>query len=113
MPNPVALILPQLGKEDYEWMSSSPVDTRPPMVGHVVVSSSLAFGITPTAWLLTLFHLSCFALRTDLPFPLVGRNPHDYYHDSVTIALSRLRPSHVPSRRNVRARRRLPTHGLQ
>jgi hypothetical protein len=71
------------------------------MVGRVMVSSNLALGITPTAWLLTILHLSCFALRTALPFPLVGRYPHDYYHDSVTIALARFRPSHVPSPSNV------------
>src|SRR6266511_1275323 len=63
--------------------------------------SSLAIGITPTSWSVPIIHLSCFALRTDLLFALVGRNPHDYYHDSVTLALARLRPSRVPSPSNV------------
>jgi len=43
----------------------------------------------------------------------VGRNTHDYYGGSVTLALSGRRPSRVPSLMNVLARRRLPTHALE
>ena len=46
-------------------------------------------------------YLSPFALCMALPCSLVGRNSHDYYGDSVTIGLSSLRPSHVPSSSNV------------
>ncbi len=36
-----------------------------------------------------------------------------YYENSGTVSLSTCRPSHVPRRRNVRARLRCPTHVLQ
>ncbi len=36
-----------------------------------------------------------------------------YYENSGTVSLSTCRPSHVPLRKNVLARRRCPTHALQ
>jgi len=41
------------------------------------------------------------------------RHPLGYYENSGTVRLASCRPSRVPSRRNVRARRRCPTHALQ
>ena len=63
--------------------------------------SASAIRISRTSRLRTSDHLSCFALWTALPSSLVGRNPHDYYHDSVTLALSGRRPSRVPVVLNV------------
>lgn len=57
--------------------------------------------------------LPAFPLPTALPWSLVGHYSDEYYAGSVTLALARLRPSHVPSRRNETAHRRLPTHALK
>lgn len=43
----------------------------------------------------------------------MGRYPHDYYGNSVTISLSGLRRSRVPSLRNVLERLRFPTYALE
>ena len=74
------------------------------------------FGCPHPAYLTIPFHrsyLSHFALYAALPRSLVRRRSHDYYCDSVTVGLASWRPSHVPSSRNVRERRRLPIHALE
>jgi hypothetical protein len=58
-------------------------------------------------------HLCHFPLSTALPCALVGRHPHEYSWHSVPFGLAPGRPSHVPSQRNVRERRRCPIHALQ
>jgi hypothetical protein len=73
-------------------------------------------GCPHPAYLTIPFHrssLSHFALYAALPHSLVGRCSHDYYCDSVTVGLASCRPSHVPSSRNGRERRRLPIHALE
>ena len=43
----------------------------------------------------------------------MGHDSHEYYEHSVILGLASLRPSRVPSLRNVLERRRLPMHPLQ
>jgi hypothetical protein len=58
-------------------------------------------------------HLSGFPLHAAFRRSPVVRDFHEYYPDSVTMALSGGRPSHVPSFQYVLARRRCPIHPLQ
>src|SRR2546429_4478905 len=57
-------------------------------------------------------HLPGLALWTTFSPSLVGRDSHDYYPGSVTLALAGRRSSHVPSKQYVITRRRCPTHPL-
>ena len=75
-----------------------------------------AFGCSHLAYLVVFGnhrHLSRFALRLAFPGSLVGRDPHDYYRDSVALALAGGRRSHIPFVRYVLARRRCPVRLLE
>src|SRR6266511_218329 len=90
---------------------SSPVTF--PSDPRTMPSTASALRITRTSQPCSSSHLFHFALRTALPFSLVGRHSHDYYWNSVTLGLASLRQSHVPSPGNVLERLRFPIHPLQ
>jgi hypothetical protein len=92
--------------------SSSPAVTTVASRQQLTISPSLALGISPTAWLLTIGLPVVLRPVNGTTVSLVGRQSHDYYHDSVTLGLAPVRPSRVPSLRNVLVQLGLPTHAL-
>jgi len=73
-------------------------------------STVVAVGIPPTSLRLSRRHLCPFALVPDFPASLVGRDSHDDYEHSVTVALAGCRPSHGSSPVSVRGCGRWSTH---
>jgi hypothetical protein len=101
----------QTARESFDLTQLSRGRLRAPLDSCPLLLRRSASRVPHRSW--TSDHLCHFPLGTALPCALLGRDSHEYSSHSVIVGLASLRPSRVPSRRNVLDRRRLPMHPLQ